>query len=372
MTYGDKVLGIIFPNMHDEDVNELTQLRTMASVPFGGRYRLIDFTLSAMVAADVSNVCIIPRKSYVSLMDHLGSGKEWDLARKRGGLKIFPPYGEAGTHRYKGKIEALEYVKKYIESSTCETVILADCSTVSAIDFSDVLQQHQDSGANITVIYKKQKICTGTNRDNVTFEMTGDKVDSVFINDPSCEERNVSLWTYVLSKELLLKIIYDCSSRGLTNFEKDVLQKGISRLRAYGYEYKGYSRSISSLQGYYEANLDLINKDNLHALCRKHPIYTKIRDDAPVRYAIGSDVKNIIAGDGCYIEGEVKNSVLFRGVKIGKGAVIKNCVLLQDTIVSDGAILENVICDKGVQISENKKLIGAANHPFYVEKKAKV
>lgn len=370
MTHGDKVLGIIFPNMHDEAITELTQLRTLASVPFGGRYRLIDFTLSAMVAADINSVCVIPRKNYVSLMDHVGAGKEWDLARKRGGLKIFPPYGEAGTHQYKGKIEALDYIKKYVESSPCETVILADCENIGTIDYAQALQQHQDTNASVTIIYKKEKINSGAKNDNMTIEMQGNKVKNVFINDSSKEERNVALWSYILSKKLLLRIISDCSSRGLTRFEKDVLQGGLSYMDIYGYEYTGYLRHMSNLQSYYEANLDLINKDSMSALFGKHPIYTKIRDDAPVRYAIGSDVKGVIAGDGCYIEGEVKNSVLFRGVKIGKGATVKNCILLQDTEVGDGAVLEDVICDKGVKITEGKKLIGTKNHPVYVEKKA--
>ncbi|MEG1800848.1 MAG: glucose-1-phosphate adenylyltransferase subunit GlgD, partial [Oscillospiraceae bacterium] len=347
MTHGDKVLGIIFPNMHDESISELTQVRTMASVPFGGRYRLIDFVLSAMVAADISNVCVIPRKSYVSLMDHVGSGKEWDLARKRGGLKIFPPYGEAGTHRYKGKLEALDYIKKYIESSPCDTVILADCGVVSAIDYRDALKQHTDTNASITVLYSRQVPEVSAKTDNMTLEIQDGLVTGVLMNDRSAEQRNVAMWTYILSKELLLKIITQCCARGMTHFEKDVLQQGLKYMRVYGYEYKGYLRRMSSLQNYYRANLDLIDKDSIAALCKQFPIYTKIRDDAPVRYAIGSDVKKIIAGDGCYIEGTVENSVLFRGVKIGKGAVVKNCVLLQDTEVMDGAVLENVICDKG-------------------------
>ena len=373
MTKGDKVMGIIFPNMHDEAIGDLTTLRTTASVPFGGRYRLIDFTLSALVAADVDNVAMVVKRNYISLMDHVGSGKEWDLARKIGGLKIFPPYGEAGTHAYKGKIEALNGILTYIENSACDTVIMADCGIVSAIDYKSVLDQHTKTGADITVVYKKEVIDRCSVNDNVTFEIDENKrIQGVYMNESSKDVANNSMWAYVIGKELLLEIVRSCYKRGLTNFEADVLQGGLAWLKVYGYEYTGFMRRISSLKCYFDASLDLIDKDNLTALFSNHPVYTKIRDDAPVRYAIGSKVNQIIAGDGCYIEGEVDNSVLFRGVKIGKNALVKNCILMQDTVVEDGAVLENVICDKNVLITNGKKLIGDTSHPVFVEKRAQV
>lgn len=366
-------MGIIFPNMHDEAIGELTVLRTTASVPFGGRYRLIDFTLSAMVAADIDNVAMVVKRNYVSLMDHVGSGKEWDLSRKIGGLKIFPPYAEAGTHAYKGKIEALNGILTYMENSLCDTVILADCGIVSAIDYKDVLEKHARTGADITVVYKKEIIDRCSVNDNVTFEMDeNEKIEGVYINEASDKPANSSMWSYVIGKKLLIEIVRSCYKRGLKNFEEDVLQGGLSWLKVYGYEYKGFMRRISSLKCYFDANLDLIDKKNLDCLFSNHPVYTKIRDDAPVRYGIGSKVNKIIAGDGCYIEGDVENSVLFRGVKIGKNTSIKNCILMQDTVVADNVILENVICDKNVVISEGKKLIGDISHPVFVEKRAQV
>lgn len=372
MTQSNKILGIIFPNMHEDSLSELTRLRTMASVPFGGRYRLIDFTLSAMVSAGVDNICMVVKRNYISLMDHVGSGKEWDLSRKIGGLKIFPPYGEAGSHKYKGKIEALESIKSFVQSSPCDTVILADCGIVSAIDYADVLQQHYKNEAQLTIIYKKEYLEACDRADNTTLELDGEKVTAVFVNDSTQKLSNVSMWTYIIDKQLLLAIIDNCVSRGLTNFERDVLQLGLPYMRVFGYEYKGYLRRMNSLQSFYNANLDLTNKESLDALFAAHPVYTKIRDDAPVRYAIGSRVNKIIAGDGCYIEGNVENSVLFRGVKVGKNSVVKNCILMQDTVVKDNVILENVICDKGVVITKDKKLIGAENHPVFIEKKARV
>lgn len=373
MTKGDKVLGIIFPNMHDERIAELTKLRTMASVPFGGRYRLIDFTLSEFVAAGVDEVALVVKRNYISLMYHLGSGRVYDLARKRGGLKIFPPFGEAGTNAYRGKIEALSNILKYIEGNPCEVVILADSGIVSAIDYDDVLKQHEETGADITAVYKKEVIDTSSKEQNIVFEVDNDKrITAVYLDEDEGVVANNGVWAYVVEKNLLVKIVKDSIKRGETNFEKDILQQGLKNINFYGYEYKGYLKRITSLKNYFEANLDMINKESMRELFAAHPVYTKIRDDAPVRYAIGSEVKEIIAADGCYIEGYVENSVLFRGAKIGKGAIVRNCVLMQDTVIEDGVVLENVICDKNVVITKDKKLIGDESHPVFVEKRANV
>ena len=373
MTKGDKVLGIIFPNMHDNAIGELTKLRTMASVPFGGRYRLIDFTLSEMVAAGIDDIGLIVKRNYMSLMDHLGSGREYDLARKIGGLKVFPPFGETGVSVYSGKLQALSNVVGYIEKVGCDTVILADSGIVSAIDYKDVLEQHVKSGADITAIYAKEVIDPASKTDNVVFEVGEDnRINKVFINDDTQEVVCNSMWAYVIGKELLLKMVKEGVKQGLTNFERDVLQQVVGEIKVVGYEYKGVLKRITSLKAYFDANLDMVNKDTMKGLFDAHPVYTKIRDDAPVRYAIGSSIKNTVAGDGCFIEGSVEGSVLFRGVKVAKGATVKNCVLMQDTVIEEGAVVENVICDKAVVVTAGQKLMGTATHPVYVEKKAKV
>lgn len=367
-----KVLGLIFPNMHDEAIPELTRIRTMASVPFGGRYRMIDFTLSGFVAAGIDNISVVPRTSYVSLMDHIGSGKEWDLARKRGGIKIFPPYGEAGTKSGKSKISALESILKYLETASYEYVILSDCDIVCAIDFYDVIKHHIKNDADITVVYRKELHDPAAKSDNITLELDGSRVTEILINDVSNEEVNSGMWSYVISKKLLVKIIHSYVSKGLKSFEQDVLQASVKMLNIQGYEYTGYAKRITSIKSYFDANMALLKKENISDLFKKYPIYTKVRDDAPVRYAIDSIGKNIIAGDGCFIEGDVCSSVLFRGVKIGKDAVVRNSVLMQDTVIEDGAWVENVICDKSVVITKGQKLIGSSSHPVYIEKKAKV
>ncbi len=373
MAKSDKVLGIIFPNMHDNAIGELTKLRTMASVPFGGRYRLIDFTLSEMVAAGIDDIGLIVKRNYMSLMDHLGSGRVYDLARKIGGLKVFPPFGDTGVQIYNGKLQALANVVGYIEKVGCDTVILADSGIVSSIDYKDVLAKHAQTGAEITAIYANEVIDPASKTDNVVYKVEEDgRISAVYLNDDTNEVVANGMWAYVISKDLLLKLVKEAVKQGLTNFEKDVLQPMVKEIKVVGYEYKGTLKRITSLKAYFDANLDMVNKETMKGLFGDHPVYTKIRDDAPVRYAIGSEVKEVICADGCYIEGYVENSVLFRGVKIGKGAIVRNCVLMQDTVVEDGVVLENVICDKDVVITKDKKLIGDESLPVFVEKAAKV
>ncbi len=368
----DKVLGIIFPNSHDEAIPELTSIRTMASLPFGGRYRMIDFTLSGLVAAGVANICVVPRTSYVSLMDHVGSGKEWDLARKRGGLKIFPPYGEAGTKSGKGKLGALSSIVSYIESSACEYVVLSDCGIVCAVDYEDLIEKHIESNADITIVYNDDTIDETAKTDNVTLDVRNGKVCEILVNDVSDKVRHCGMWVYVINKDVLVNAIHECDAKGLKDFERDVLQAAVGTLNVKGYEYTGYAKRITNLKSFYDANLALRDRETLTQLFKVYPIHTKVRDDAPVRYTIGSTVKNTIAADGCFIEGSVEGSVLFRGVKVGKGATVKNCVLMQDVVVEEGAVLENVICDKSVVVTKEQKLVGATTHPVYVEKRAKV
>ncbi len=368
-----KVLGIIFPNMHDEQIGEVTRHRTTASVLFGARYRLIDFNLSMYVSAGIDDIIMPVRRNYVSLMDHIGSGKDWDLSRKLGGIRIFPPFArqESGAVYYNGRLEALHTLETTIASSLADTVVLSDCGIVSCVDLKDVLNHHRENECDVTVVYKKETIDPSSKNENVTFEIESTGcVSDVFINDNETGEVNNGMWIYILKKDLLLNMIKEGIKRGYTSFEKEILQKGMKDLTICSYEYKGYLKRITDLKTYFEANLSLLEPENIKELFSKYPIYTKIRDDAPVKYSLDSNVTNCIVADGCFIEGTATQSVIFKGVKIGKNSQIKNCVLMQDTVIGDNVILENVICDKSVVISNDNKLMGNSKNPLYLAKKS--
>ena len=370
-----EALGIIFPNSYDSLVPELVSERLMASIPFASRYRMCDFLISSMVHCGIDNISIIVRKNYHSLMDHLGNGREWDLSRKKGGLNIVPPFAQKQVKMFAGRIEALESIKGYLKKQTEKYVIMSDANIAVNFDFNDLLNAHIKSGADVTMVYRKQEIPKALIRQSTeamdlyyALGMNGDRVSKIYINPSEDGEMNFSLNIYVIERENLIRLIDEAYVHGYTYFVRDILEKQIDQLDIRGYCYDGDVAHIHDMKSYFEENMKLLEEENLDALFSGNQIYTKIRDDNPTRYINGSTAKNVMVADGCVIEGEVENSILFRGVKIGKGAKVKNCVLMQDTIVEDGASVEYVITDKDVTISSGKLLTGNASFQVYVSK----
>ncbi|MDM8202353.1 MULTISPECIES: glucose-1-phosphate adenylyltransferase subunit GlgD [Allofournierella] len=362
-------LGIIFPNAHDSLVQELVAERTMASVPFGGRYRLIDFVLSSMVNSGISNVSIVVKQNYHSLMDHLGSGREWDLTRKRGGLNLVPPYAEANVKLYRGRVEALASLVEFLEDQKEEFVIMSDSDVAFNFDFNELIAAHVASQADVTVMYQRSVIPQGLKEDNYTLKLQDGRVTELLTNDYRPGVQNLSMNVYIIQRESLIAMIKDASIRGLLYFEKDILARNLELLNVQGFEYTGYTARIADRKSYFEENMRLLDPKNLDALFPEDkPVYTKVHDNAPTRYAMDCQVKNSMVADGCIIEGEVENCVLFRGVKVKKGAKVKNCVLMQNTVVEAGAEVEYAVTDKNVKITADKKLSGTDTFPVYVAK----
>ncbi len=368
------VLGILFANAHDEAIPELTSNRAMGSVPFGGRFRLIDFQLSGMVNSGMSTVAVITKENYQSLLDHIGSGRNWDLARSDGGLTILPPYGNVDAGRYTGKIDALYKAIGYIKKVDCEYVIISDCNVVTSADYSKLIEAHIKCNADITVLANTAEFTAQETEVSVTYgaDESG-RVKEVVINRAKAGLCSMGLNCYVLKKQLLIDLVSDLVPRGRYSWGKDVLQAKINELNIHMYEYtKCYSR-ITDLESYYKASMELFDPEKLSKLIlKKRPVYTKIRDDAPAKYGLDSSVTNSMVADGCVIDGIVENSILFRGVKVGKGAVIKNCILMQDTVVGKNTHVSNIITDKQVSIGDDLSISSSGNYPLYIAKNRKL
>lgn len=371
-------LGIIFPNSYDNLVPELVTERLMASIPFAGRYRMIDFILSSMVNSGIDNISIIVRQNYHSLMDHLGAGREWDLTRKNGGLNIVPPFAEKNVKVYNGRVEALASVLRFLKNQKEKYVVMADTNIAVNFNFSAFLDAHIKSGADVTIAYTEQEIPESMLQSEpdsrgfyYTLDLENDRVSNIKINSHASGVQNLSMNIYVIERELLIDQITQATVRGYVYYERDILSPHLVTLNVQGYKYEGYNARISGMRGYFEENMKMLDDANVDALFA-NPIYTKIRDDNPTRYIPGSKVKNVMAADGCVIEGEVENSILFRGVKVGKGAKVKNCVLMQDTVIEAGADIEYVISDKNVVITEGKELKGTDTFQVFVEKRKQV
>lgn len=368
------VLGLVFANMHDTTLGDMTKNRTMGSVMFGGRYRLIDFPLSNMVNSGISEVGVITKSNYQSLLDHLGSAREWDLTRKKGGLYILPPFGNVESTLYRGRIEALYGAMSFIKHSRAKYVILSDCDVVTNIDYKPIVAAHIESGADITAVAHTGVYSSDDIKTSTVFNVDADKnVTSVLINPDISGTCTTSLNVFVMSMDFLIETVNDAMARGNVSFERNILQEKCRELKIKIYEYDNYFSKLNSPESYFKSNMSLLEPENARKLfVPKRSIYTKVSDNAPVKYDLDSKVSNSLIADGCIIEGEVENSVLFRGVKVGKGAKVKNCILMQGTVVGDNAELNYLITDKNVSICENHILTSSPQYPMYVGKGASV
>lgn len=368
-------LGVIFPNSYDAMVPELVNVRMMASIPFASRYRLIDFILSSMTHCNINNISVMVNNNYHSLMDHLDSGREWDLVRKNGGLHIFPPFAEKESKPYVGRVGALAGILDFLRDQREEYVVLADTNVVVNFDFNALIKAHIEKGADVTIAYNEQEfpenLMKSQSNDKgfyYTFNIEDGRVTRIYVNSREPGVQNFSMNISVIRRELLIELINGAFVLGQEYFERDVLLPRLNKLNVQAYKYDGYVARISDIKSYFDENMKLLDDYNLDALFSGHTVYTKIRDDNPTRYVEGAKVQNVMAADGCVIEGEVENSVIFRGVTVGKGAKIKNCILMQDTVVEAGANVEYLITDKNVTITAGKEMKGTDTFPVYIEK----
>ena len=363
---GNNMLGLVFSNMHEERVRELTENRTMGSLPFGGRYCLIDFPLSNMVNSGINKVGVLTNSHYQSLMDHLGSGKAWDLSRKREGLFLLPPFEAESSG---GRIESLSSAESFLKNSKEEYVLLTDSDTVCNIDYGDVLARHVENRADITVVCRRgvppEKLC-----DTAVYLTDADgRVSDMLIHPPAQGECRYGMSMMLIRRELLLRLVADCVSRNRCDFKRDLLQRNIADYRVFVYEFRGFAKTVCSGAAYFEANMALLDPGvRAQLFDASRPIYTKVRDDMPARYGLGASVSDSIVADGCVIEGEVRGSVLFRGVRVGKNAAVENCVVLQDSAVGANSRLNYVVADKKVLIQEERSLQGFESYPVYIAK----
>ncbi len=368
-------LGIIFPNSYDPLVPELVNVRLMASIPFASRYRLIDFILSSMSHCDIDNVSVMVNNNYHSLMDHLDSGREWDLVRKNGGLHIFPPFAEKTSKPYTGRVGALASILDFLRDQREKYVVMTDTNIVVNFDFDAMIQAHIESGADVTIAYNEQVLPEGLlktpSNDKIfyyTFDIDNGRVTKIYVNPKDNGIQNFSMNIFLVERELLIELIDSAYVHGQEFFERDVLLPQLNRLNVQAYKYDGYVARICDMKSYFNENMKLLDDYNLDDLFSGPPIYTKIRDDNPTRYIEGAKVQNVMAADGCIIEGNVENSILFRGVKVAKGATVKNCILMQGTEIAAGADVEYLITDKNVTVSSGKELKGSDTFPVYISK----
>ena len=371
------VAGLIFSNIHNSSVPELTGVRTIASIPFGCRYRLIDFPLSAMVNSGITKVGVIAHNNYQSLMDHIGTGKDWDLARRSGGIRILPPYITAynsanGGKLYTTRLEALMGVTHFIAKCNEDHIVLSDCDNVCTIDLKDMIRSHEKSGADMTILtrmVKKGDVLPSEDATSVSCDVNG-RIISLSACTNNFDEAEISTNIIVAKRTFLLDIINDAASHGYTRFYLEALANRLEHARIMSYHFDGVFLQIGSIVSYYKASMELLGAEVRDELFNspERMVYTKLRNSSPTVYQSGSSVKNSFVADGCCIEGTVENSIIFRGVHVSRGAVVKNSILLQDTYVGADTTLNCVITDKNVVIRDGRTLSGHESVPFFLSK----
>lgn len=362
------VSGLVFANANDNMLKRLTANRSMASVPFGARYRIIDFALSNLVNAGVVSVGIITKENYRSLMDHVGSGVHWDLDRKNGGVYIIPPYSASGIKRYTGKISAMNGAMDYIEKCGSKYMVLYDSHTIANIDISAAVEQHINNKADITVIYHNEKMPDHID-EKMVIKVDGDSKVTEIVFGEQEGKVNFGLGVSIINRELLIKLIKEAADAELESFARDVIAKKLKNLNVCGFEHKEFVALMDNTDTYYDASMALLNKEVRNQLFnKKRPIFTKVRDGMPTRYGTKAVVKNCLIGDDCVIDGVVKNSILFRGVKVEKGAVVENSILMQETVVCKDAHIDSLVSDKNAVIGEKMILKGTPTNHCFIEK----
>ncbi len=371
------VMGIVYTSKDDLTLRELTSQRAVAAIPVAGRYRIIDFTLSSLVNSNIHNVGIIAQKNYHSLMDHLGSGKDWDLHTRNNGLFILPPFlTRENGGEYSGVLDALRANFDYLRRSRQEYVILTNSDYIMNTSFEPMIDQHIKSGADITLMYKKATPeiteFSSSSKNNHCYISVGENnvVTDIEINPNAASYDNLYLNVMMIKRTMLIYVVDQVISHGSHDLYADVLRPFIASgaLKIMGYEEKGYYRRIETIRGYFNFNMDLLKPGVRDELFGGNPVYTKTRDYIPTIYRSDAKVKNSLIADGCVIDGEVENCVLFRGVRVAHGAKLKNCVIMQDGYIEDDVELENTIFDKAVTIRSHCRLVGPSQYPIVIGK----
>ena len=364
------VMGIIFTN--DASLGELTDKRTMASLPFGGRYRQVDWALSNLTCAGVRHIGIISRHSYHSLMNHIGDGEEWGLELAEGGLEFLTPYAQSTVGTYRGKLESLKNAMDFLRfgSDPDELVVLTDSAILSNIDLRKVIDAHVASGKDITVV-TKAGVCNGEKLIDLAVKVEDGEIKDMVVDFAADSEYLASMDIFVMNKQWLIKNVTEMIARDKFHMDRDLVLGGWNRgvITVNVYEFDGIAMYNESVEEYYANTMSLISKKVRQDIFNgAHPIYTKVRDRVPTYYGEECEVENCIVADGCILEGEAKNCVLFREVTIGKDAEVEDCILFNNAAIGEGAELKYVILDKDVTVTPGAKIIGTKNCPIVVKR----
>lgn len=362
-----QAIGYITANYVAREASELTRSRPLASVPFMGRYRLIDFPLSNMMNAGLRTVGLVMPGNCRSLIDHVGSGKDWMLDRKKGGLFLVP--GNAyGTSKRGMRFLLRDIISnaELFRRSDKPYVVMMGSNIIFNLELSEIIEAHRTSGAGITMIYT---IAERAQPDAQSLSI-GDRGRVREVRRGCTYGEPKFMDAFVIDRTLLLDIIEDYAMADyLDLFE--AIQADFPRIDVCSYEFKGAVVGVFDQETYYDRSMDLLRPEAYDRLFQPdRPIITKAHDAPPARYAAGCNVRDSLISAGCVVKGTVRGSILSRGVTVESGARVLNSIIMQGCTVEAGATVENAIIDKGNTVSENTELRGTQDRTLVIGKAA--
>lgn len=359
--------GLILADDRRLHLSELTRLRAFAAVPFAGRFRLIDFALSNLVNSGITRVGVATSNKYKSLMDHLGTGSDWDLDRRTQGLHILPPY--LASDNYYDEGDDLKGALDFLLSSKNEYVVVTTANNIYSADYSQYFLKHEESGADVSVLFNREIPNDGI---NLVLDIDeNDKVTELYVNPQDRSVTANSIGVVILKKSLLESIVSNAISRGIPRLTLDLILRKYDELDIRAFEYDGTVLRINTVQSYFEASMKILDRQtNKDIFWTENLVYTKVKDEAPAFISDKAEVENSLVSDGCLVEGSVKDTVLFRSTDVGEGSCLENCVIMQGSRIGKNVKLKNVILDKDCVIKDGTELQGEENYPVVIGKGA--
>ena len=354
----NRTIGIVTTNFNCPGLCELVERRTPASVPFGGRYRLVDFSLSNMVNSGITTVGMVSPYYYRSLLDHVGAGKEWDLNRKEGGLFYLP--GTVFGFKEEGSrflFRDIIHNKTYLERGDGDYLLVAAGDNIYNIDYRPMIERHEMEGKPVTLLCRRSD---GSRRSWYMDLGPDGRVKSLSRTRGEYEFIN----SFIIDKSFFLRLIRDFRTLGYMDIMA-LLAQELDSCSIGSFLFEGYVGRTDTIAEYMQTSRDLLKSEVRRDLFpRDRQIHTRDHDTPPALYVPGAAVSNSIVTAGCIIEGTVEGSIVSRSARIEAGAVVRNCVLMDKCVVRAGAVLENVVCDKKVTVSQGVHITGSAETPL--------
>lgn len=365
-----RAIGIILAGGKRSTLGVLTKQRNIAAMPIGGSYRAIDFTLSNLSNSGIKKVAVISQYSARSLTDHIGSSKWWDFGRKKTGLFLFTPTMlNQDAFGFRGTADSLFQNMDFFKKSNEPYVVITSGEQIYKMDYDKVIKYHEKRNADMTIVYKDLGTYEVEDYGVIGLDSESRMLD--FEEKPlDPQYTTVSLGIYVISRELLIKLLEELEADGRYSLVNDIIIRYRKKLKIYGYEFNGYWKRIRDINEFYKINMDFLTTDVRNLFFNTYPfISTKAKDEPPAKFNAEASVINSIISGGDIINGEIKNSVLFRKVFVGEGTQVKDSIIMEGATIGKGCIIENAILDKQVFVSDGQKVIGTKDKIILLEKK---